>query len=178
MGLDMYLYRAEKANSYKEASFTIPEKDFLDNEDMYCSLKPYLQKEIVRMDVIDWDRLKKDYDIPSHYSLRFGHKSFTYTYKDSLGNEIDKTFYEDDLKEKGYIHEEDIPYYFCNIFEVAYWRKDYELQETIYDSIEETIENCGFYEIDSLFAARLMYDCYDTTEKFNPDFTYFYHEWY
>ena len=62
---------------------------------------------------------------------------------------------------------------------MEYWRKNYDLQDWIYDNIEG-VDNCGYYvlDLDVVSEINYMFDASIPAVKPSETEALFYHEWY
>ena len=65
--------------------------------------------------------------------------------------------------------------YAVELQRVAYWRKDYDLEDRIYEQLDREIENCGYYLVTNKDLEEL--DLLDIIDC-EPNDDIFYHEWY
>ena len=170
MGLDMYLYKATKTKDINSANFELRDSLYREDPQMYDDILPYCDKAIGIYEYIDTGKLLKDKGIE---------KTCGYFYRgDDFGivkeNGEEEVFSYEWLRENGYVVIEEELTYYCNLEEIAYWRKAYDTQELFYDYIGH-VENCGYYKIDPEFLSTLS----DLEEEdFSGDEPIFYHEWY
>jgi len=199
MGLDMWIYSGKKPEEDK-----IPEKPHADEldklrlnyyikedieEDLYLlkDLLPICIEREGTADDIDWARLRKDYNVPetAHcggWSNLVDSCIFNYWDNDEKYT-IDIT----DEKLDTYSIIRNVHFIITDLDEISYFRKEYGLQEDIYDVYHEytgeDIQNCGYYHLtpemikelnerNKLFAKE-----YFGTFAENDDSLY-YHEWY
>ena len=76
-------------------------------------------------------------------------------------------------------------YFVCDTEEVLYWRKEYDLEEMLYDAYPNIIYNCGYHKLNEdmvkiiqkyeLANGRTLPEGFG---KNNNEQCYCYHEWY
>lgn len=163
MGLDMYIYGIKEINE-KDIPENITE-EWLDNngysyvqryedddedefDKMYHDLYDYsVMKDVIFTD-IDYDKIYKDYKLPKNAVLSGLKSGGTFIFQYGKYGELSKevTISDEELKKydkqvirKALIYKYD---------ELAYWRKEYDLQDLIYNEYNGEIYNCGFHKID------------------------------
>lgn len=220
MGLDQWLFRIQRLTKeeaialegkhYNEISeddslllfraneYSAEERDF----DEIKSIFEYLTKVKLISSLVHIEDLYRDKGVPEGYSVigssyRNGntHVSFVkypedgsdYEYSKLPKMEIDVT----DEEYNKYSYEEVEDYYVCKIEEIYYWRKNYELQDKLYEAAEENgdqILNCGWHKCNE----EMIMDIQDAISQEDnmrlvnmrlvlnlPESeAYVYHEWY
>lgn len=191
MGLDMWIYGI-KDISNDEIPDNMPESWYINNdyklidkyeEDEFDKLFHDMYKYSVVRNVIytitDFDKIKKEYGINEKAYLCFmGHGKIGFQYKKSYKeiaieqDELDK--YDKEITREALVYKAD---------ELAYWRKEYDLQDLIYNEYYGQIYNCGFHEIDDELMKKI--NKYLKSRKMdkqdiNEDgyIVKMYHEWY
>ena len=154
MGLDMYLFKVGKLTEKESKEIHKMKKDevykkyhcidkasFDSEPAMYEDLKPYAKLITVITTFFDCEKCLKDYNIDKNKIL----------FRSQMNDEIswhleDKTV----VTLKGeqysqYLYDAEQEVYVFKCEEVAYWRKDYDLENFFSNTFE--IENCGYYKL-------------------------------
>ena len=181
MGLDMYLHRIRKPADRREFH-QVTSSDWydeyedeklirIDGEDIkrdeHKDLLPYITKVTVRQKYIDVEKLSKEKaeGSPLHLAIQMYDESgvsFGFSYeKDGKRRSFEITH--DEIKNGGFIKEEDIEFFICAMEEVAYWRENSKLQKRIYALFpDRNIENCGQYRLNKDQIGKIAKACPDT----------------
>lgn len=191
MGLDMYLYRCghlskemlnemegKRNDTINVNSVVIREKDAADKA-MYGDLLPYMDEVNVQFEYFDYEKLKKDFNIPLKadvIGMVLNNKEGIFSF--STGHKI--TISRDDYDNK-YTYYRLEKAYACSCEEVAYWRKHYDLSDEFRE--HHDVENCGYYmtSYGELEDMDKLFECFPdgipvVRESQNEGI--FYHEWY
>ena len=171
---------------------------------LYREIKPWLTPFTAGVKALNYDKIKKEHKIPEEaYCIGTGYGDGKYRIH------FEKSTLETDKAEDAEAEEplENLEHYKVEIpievmdekytmlktetvnvakmKEVGYWRKNYELAESITDSAFEegvAVENCGYYPMtDSMWndVKRLDRKTYDEAYEENTDeYIIAYHEWY
>lgn len=189
MGLDSYILRVRKVllnkrkylhqELFDENLCHVSVENFESEPGLYEQLRPYVVKTDVECEFYDVDKMIADYNLPkdSHIWKYDGNGDITIGGYDENGDSVDHIFtYE---KKKEYVYTKIVPYYCWKEDEVEYWRKNYDLQDWIYDNIEG-VDNCGYYvlDLDVVSEINYMFDGSIPTVKPSETEALFYHEWY
>ena len=218
MGLDMYLYRVNKIQNEENAKKRFSGKldheiedagyrAFYIEEGKYnpelSDLMPYLTKiDDVRVQCVDEEKIMREYNLPEDayrcgWGFSDGNIDFMYAFESAGDRDIKDFHLPISEFEKKFVYEKPTTAAICQIEEVAYWRKFYDLQEALHlgyredreKEREETgqttpvdIENCGYHAMtESMWEALKEYDK-DVYRKLhgteNDDEKIFYYEWY
>ena len=190
MGLDMYAYRVRKltdeelteiegrnVSNLGDEVLCIPEEDIAENEDgAFADLLPYIRQVNVAKTETDFDKIRRDYGVPDSWELySYGYNGSATTLRFWGGNrnnvkEISISY----QKSKEYERTRIVPCRAVHYVEVGYWRKEYDLEDALYEAYDGQIVNCGFHLAnEKMQRLMLEHDAY-----FSPDDTVFYHEWY
>ena len=192
MGLDMWMYGIKdisndeipdnmpeswyEENGYKLITHYDDDNDF---EQMFHDMYAYSAERNVEYSETDFDKVKEDYGIKkeAHISF-FGGNTIGFSCKDYY-KEIDITQDELDKYEKKVFHKALI----FKADELAYWRKEYDLQDLIYNEYCGQICNCGFHEIDDDMMKKInryLRVRNMSKQSINNDgyIAKMYHEWY
>lgn len=206
MGLDMYLFKvtrlaeedfkivddpnfnaSEDDNGITEIELSTPGDERQGMEDVM----PYLHIVEKPCEFWDHDKLKEYFKVPADAHLAWssicgGHYEWCFRLKEDKTSEpkeykvSNKDIPENDLKKVLVTHM--VKYGYCKAEEIAYWRKDYDLQRRLYDAYPGTIENCGYHKLnDAMISAIMKYGNRDLSraEMMEEDnAAVFYHEWY
>lgn len=191
MGLDMYAYKVE--NPSLDPSKVYARQDLQEDHvillpdkaasERYQQVLPYAQKLRVISRYYDLEKIREDFHMPDAEVFM--------TSEESIG--IRGTV--NGAETARYIRMEQVNALYtvereeeCFVFAatpVAYWRKEYDLQELIDDSLGGIIQNTGFYLLDRKTVDRINrynteYCLAEFIEWFEPTETsaLFYYEWY
>lgn len=182
MGLDMFIYRATKPSVndteiYDRGAFElhIPEQEV--GYSMYEEIAPYLQPVQMRSKYYDMEKIRADFGLSDEAYI--GMSSYDGITVREPGSDNTVSISRWDIDEK-YTKEEIETRYVCNLHEVHYWRKEYDVQNWFYDNLAD-VENCGFYIFGSDFIKdyneAFPYDPIEVEEA-TEESALFYHEWY
>lgn len=192
MGLDMWIYGIKdisnedipddmpeswyEKNSYKLITHYDDDNDF---EQMFHDIYAYSAEKNVEYNETDYDKIKEDYGIKKEADISyFGHNTIEFSCKDYY-KKIDISQDELDNYEKKVFHK-------ALIFkgdELAYWRKEYDLQDLIYNEYNGDVYNCGFHKIDDELMKKInkyLKSKGMDKQSINDDgyVVKMYHEWY
>ena len=216
MGLDMFLYKYRKlTNEEKEAlKNNVFTEDHLDkngytyfritthDDDFHLVSGLYyagfLHPAKVMETELDMDAVRGDYNIPDDarivgYRIRPEGSNYTFRWLayDKSTRERDISLSAEEIEDK-YTLEVMREMFVGASDMVSYWRKYYDLQDHIYELLDETIENCGYYAVNE-DQLESIFDFIKADSEFNhvdeempsgpphydPDREgIFYHEWY
>lgn len=191
MGLDQYIYRLKQVGDKTIKALQgkkVEELDWhkylvMDKNGVDC--KPEMYKDIMHLlrpiklieSYVDVEKLKKDAGVPEDWSLTCRSimgSEITYTWGD-LNGHISATVNKDN--EDKYVYEKEIESYICYCKEVYYTRKEYEIQDIMYDLYEGDIENCGYHHMSEDMIEALNEG--EGKKVLDTDATnLYYHEWY
>ncbi len=187
MGLDMYIYKAKKPmlvenTVYEEAEMNKAGFMLLSEDEMntpaFEALKSFAVKVNIMMQELNKEKIRADFDMGENmYESMFCGDNVTFRDGDKQCTISTK-----ELKEK-YMQSVDRMLYAVELTQIAYWRKEYDLQSQIYEAFEEQdiyVENCGFYALDDEIAKMICeHDEMQAPAIQDEDVeTLFYHEWY
>ncbi len=196
MGLDMYTYKIRrpsdaeaKAIAGKKAHdvherYSLIRLAELDEDglDLVSDLRPYSQTVKLIAQLVDYDKLKRDFEIPEDAEIvGWGNHSGLISYHFSAANDYSKQVQLSvEELESGFGYEELNEYLMFESTVVACWRKDYDLQEAIHDACERPIGNCGFYRCsDVMLRVMDQYNAFpDGVPECAEEEALFYYEWY
>lgn len=190
MGLDQYIYRVSKPN-LENRMYTAEEialignlhrvsvVDFETNTCLYEELTPYTIKRDIECKFYDVEKMITDYNLPKNsYIWRYGGGGITIGGRDDNGENVNQEISDNEIREK-YTKTEVVPHYIWKAEEVQYWRKHYELQDWIYDNIDE-VDNTAY----CILSADLIEELNETFKECIPEkdpteeSALFYWEWY
>ncbi len=202
MGLDMYVYRATrptegevcglKGRSMKQIEELLPGVSSFDlsDDDVKVRLKfvrPWMTVIRRKHEAWDMEKLRADAGVPDDAvwwgtDYEDGTVVFHYGGKDG-GEEFDI-----DLKkatagrEKEFLVVEQHSYGLVRLDQVAYWRKNYDLQEAVTwawraEHPDEELLNCGYYPLNAGMLEMINGEREGDLERI-PGTELFYHEWY
>lgn len=182
MGLDQNIYRIRKA----ELEDKIFKTDELHGYN-YCPVSelsyegeeivPYTTIRKVEFEVIDIERMFADKGIPSRAWLGYC-SSEEYKYGWREGEESKSvTIKTSEILEK-YIKKQIVDTYIWEQEELQYWRKNYNVQDFIYDELEA--DNCKYCLLSTDIQRVLIdeYEAYFEVEENTEESGIFYWEWY
>lgn len=197
MGLDMYCYRVSRLNEkdletiknlqyeseydkYGFSLFNRPSEHDIDGISQLSDLSPYVNTVMVKEEFIDLSKMKTDFDIPDDADIvgeSYGDK-YGFIFSNNLGFRVGLEFTDEEFKR--YIYEEEVECYVCKMDEVAYWRKNYDLQNEMHRLSNSDILNCGYYILnEDMYEAMIRDGGLDSSENFEDENSaLFYHEWY
>ena len=192
MGLDMWMYGIKdiseenipdgmpeswyEENGYKLITRYENDDDF---DGMFYDMSKYSVERNVEYAETDIDRLKEDYGIKKEANISyFGNGAVGFSCKDYY-KQIDISQDEWDSYDKKVFHK-------AFIFkgdELAYWRKEYNLQDLIYREYNGQIHNCGFHYLTKKTMTKInrYLKSRDMSKQNINDEGYvakMYHEWY
>ena len=184
MGLDMYIFKAEKPNldtgivhdydKLRNDGYSLFDKEDIDTP-MLSDLKKFCV--LIKAKAQYWDTEK----IQKHYNLKerphwcgCGPEGNYFGYYGIDHNTIS----EEDSRQFGF--EKETEFWATFVDEVAYWRKAYSLQNRIHNAFKrKPIENCGYYRLTKAQLAMIRRnDPYDRQLSDEDVGSLFYHEWY
>ena len=182
MGLDQAIYRISRP---KLENRTFKRDELGDYElcieseadETVLAVIPYAAKRKVEFEFIDIEKLYKDKNIPSRACLGYcSPEEYKYTWKD--GEEFKSvTVKTKEILEK-YIKKQIVDAYIWEQEELQYWRKNYDVQDYIYD--ETDADNCKYCLIRTDIQRELInnYNADFEVEENTEDSGIFYWEWY
>lgn len=197
MGLDMWMYGIKKVNEddvpdnmaeiwYENEGYNVIQVEENDDEfDKMChDLFEYAVVRNVEYTETDFNKIKREYGIPEEAYLYFirgdGTKmGFQYGEHGRIHKEIDIPENKVDDYDKKVFRKSLI--YQCD--ELAYWRKEYDLQDLIYNNYKGRVYNCGFHVLDDDLMKKInrYLKSRDMDRQNINDIEYdakMYHEWY
>ena len=185
MGLDMYLYKATKPDIqfgiYDERDACIQNLMLIPNdehkEDMYRSLEPFMTRIQVSEKIFNTEKIAQDYGLTGRVHISSSSRNgFTFT-----GENKNTGLIPVEVVEKHYTKPNIRTVFAVDVSQVYYWRKAYDVQDLIHNSLDCYIENCGYYPISDDVADAIK----EIDDEFDPeivkresDSCIFYHEWY
>lgn len=189
MGLDQNIYRIKKPNidnrvyTTEEISAMGLSKssvtEFENCVNLLGQLTPYIVKRDVECKFYDVDKMIADYNLPKDsYIWKYGFGGINICGKTENGERIDKAISDNELQEK-YIKMETLPHYIWKEEEVQYWRKNYELQDWIYEHIN-TADNTAYCLLNTYLINELNATFGEDipVEEPTDESALFYWEWY
>lgn len=190
MGLDQNIYRVRKPNlenkvyTSEEISVIkdlnrVSVEEFENCMNLFGDLVPYVVKRDVECQFYDVDKMIADYNLPKNVGIwRLGGGGITIGGTDKDGNRINQEFSDDEIQEK-YVKTEILPHYIWKQEEVKYWRKHYDLQDWVYENIED-VDNTAYCILDKGLIMDLneMFNEYIPVEEPTDESALFYWEWY
>ena len=190
MGLDQFVVKVKKPLLNKR-QYTSKElsshglnyvsvSNFESKISLYEELLPYVSKTNVECEFYDVDKMIADYNLPndSYIWCRWGNGNIIMRGSTYKGERVDCHFSNAEVKEK-YIYTKIEPYYCWEEEEVQYWRKNYDLQDWMYENIDG-VNNCGYsvLDLDAISEINDLFDADLPAVKPTEARALFYHEWY
>jgi hypothetical protein len=189
MGLDQYIFRVKKPN-LEDRVYTHEElgnlclhsaylKDVAEAPELIEQLIPYAVVRNVEAQFINKAKIIEDYNLPDNaYISYMSSVEVKYRGKDNDGNDISVTIDYNEI-EKKYIATEILPCYVWDAEEIQYWRKEYDLQDWIYQNINN-VQNTGYYILNAEMIRELnsLFDEHLPKEDPDDESALFYWEWY
>jgi hypothetical protein len=189
MGLDMFMYKAEKPklDPRKHYTYADLEKEgfsIFEGEDLsqkVLDMKKFLVKVTVPTEYYNVEKIQKDFglhEVPCWSG--FGPDGWYF----SSHHPEDKSITISDQDIHNYLVMRDGTFWITKLTKVGYWRKEYDLQDKIYALYKRApIRNCGYYrltkaQLTSIDAFCRKHDL-EIFEWAPEDVgSIFYHEWY
>ena len=189
MGLDMYVYRIKKAE-LEERKYTTIElsnlglsyvcvEDAHDDISLYAQLLPYTIKRNASAECYDIEKMIADFNLPSNSHIgMYSYEMIVLYGTTDDGKYVKQEIFREDI-EKKYTITKTSTYYIWESENIAYWRKHYDLQDWIYDTLEN-VDNTGFYILNADVITELnkKFDEYLPEEDPTDESALFYWEWY
>ena len=173
MGLDMYLYKFTKPETSAQELSKMTYEELQQNDyhvfskygelpDNFQAIMPFTIETDVEAEYVDFDAVKKHYHIPddarcvgeSYSSQEIG---YTFCISEKEHKHIDIPMKE--FKSK-FLVTRRTPIYCIQSEQVGYWRKNYELQDSLTEACNIPIDNCGYYPLNT--------DMWKVLEKMDP----------
>ena len=192
MGLDMWMYGIKDISEenipdsmpeswYEENGYKLITRYENDNDfdEMFHDMFEYSVERNVEYGETDYDKIKEDYGIKKEADISyFGGNTIGFSCKDYY-KQIDISqdewnSYDKKVFHKAFIFKGD---------ELAYWRKEYDLQDLIYNEYNGQIHNCGFHRLTKKMMTKInrYLKSRDMSKQNINDEEYvakMYHEWY
>ena len=145
MGLDQYVYKIEKTKleeriytsaELRELGLNFTEARNVDEyPNLYADLLPYAIKRYVSSEYYDVEKMIADYNLPSNSHVWMqSYDKIALGGKTDDGERVQQEITREEIEEK-YTVTKTFPYYIWKESEVAYWRKNYNLQDLVYDAL-------------------------------------------
>lgn len=189
MGLDQYIFKITKAEleecDYKADELREMRLNFIslkeahDNMDLYSQLLPYTIQRNVSDEFINTEKIIEDYNLPKEsYIGMMSYEKIVVRGKNDNGEYVEQEIYREEIDKKYTITKTE-PYYIWKSEEVAYWRKYYDLQDWIYETIDG-VDNTGYYILDAetIMELNRKFKTYLAVQEPTDKFALFYWEWY
>lgn len=198
MGLDMWIFRItqlteddkKKVDNGDVSEYTEFFLSDVENEGLYRHIKDLLYIKTKNTEYWDYDKIKKFFNIPEDAKCVLSSSSSdgSFTWHFVVPNRNSENTYsinsedipKDKEKELKSTKEEIVGY--AKEQEIGYWRKDYKLQNKMYENCDYPIENCGYYPLNADMRKILLKDRKNIFAKQDledrPGSRVFYHEWY
>lgn len=189
MGLDQYIYRVRKPK-LEDKMYTHEEIDQLNlvkvsaidfetNTNLYAQLTPYVVKRDVECDYYNVEKMIADYNLPENsHIVSWGTEGVELWGTNERGEHVKQQISEEEIFEK-FVKTEVRPYYIWEEIEEHYWRKNYDLQDWIYNTIEG-VDNTGYYILNVGLISDINYTYGANIPEEDPteESALFYWEWY
>ena len=200
MGLDMYLNRIQKLTD-EEKKLVADYHDkaigggiaevvltYIDGRPIYAGeiedIMPYMHIVDIPKRYWNEEKLKKHFDVPDNairVSEQYSHEGNVWTYKldgkyfhvafNDIKDMVDE-FLETHIVKCGYF----------KISEVAYWRKEYDLDNMLCKAYDGEVRNCGYHKLnDEMRKIILEHESGNLAEcdiEDTEDSVVCYHQWY
>lgn len=192
MGLDICVYRVRKPETFEAKVFN--KEDLLnqgyclitrpdDYEDLVRDLRPYTQEILVKTAYLNMEAVRKDYGLSEQaYACEWSGDGRIGLWDPASNGNQHITLTPEEIAEKYTVYEDELTLAFLRE-EVAYWRKNYRVQNFFYDALGN-VENTGYYilseEVLTKFNAEAYENGWDPVPVMAPtdDAALFYWEWY
>lgn len=189
MGLDMYVYKVRKAE-LEDREYTTKElsdlnlsyvcvEDEYNVSDLYAQLLPYTIKRNASAECYDIEKMIADFNLPSNSHIGMLSYEMIVLYGTTDGGRyVRQEIFREDIENK-YTITKTSAYYIWEQEEVEYWRKHYDLQDWIYDTLEN-VDNTGYYILNANVIAELNKKFNECLPEEDPtdESALFYWEWY
>lgn len=190
MGLDMYVYKVKKPNF--DSGKVYDRAKLMDHmilsaydaaTDLYKQLAPYAQKLRVINRYYNIKKIREDFHMPDADISMISSDAISIS--GTVGGvEATRTITTEQIDTLYTVnHEEEC--FVLALENVAYWRNKSDLEDFVYDSLSECVENLGFYLLDEKTVEIInqycaQHDPAQSIEWYKPTDTsaLFYHEWY
>ena len=189
MGLDQYVYRVRKPKleyrvyTHEEISEMgfgwASAVNFETNKNLYAQLAPYAVKRDVECNYYDVEKMIAHYNLPEDsHIVGYGSYGVTLYGTNTNGDLVEQEISEEEVVEK-FIKTEVHPHYIWEEYEEYYWRKNYNLQDWIYNAIDG-VDNTGYYILDADLISEIncAYGADIPEEDPTEESALFYWEWY
>ena len=191
MGLDICIYRVSKPAPFENRIYDIEDlqaKGYCvilpgsENSELFWELLPYTQRVKAKVAYLDMKAVRETYGLseesyPCAWHANGGIGILDPTAEDRI---IDLT--QEEIKNQFTdVREEDVLVYSKE--EVAYWRKDYDVQDFFHDALGH-VENTGYYRLDESVICDFNFEAAISRWQSLPieapteDSALFYWEWY
>jgi hypothetical protein len=189
MGLDQSIYRISKPKledkmyTYEEIGrmnlSSVSSIDFETNQNLFGQLVNYAIKKDLVCKLYDIPKMIADYNLPKDSHIwHYADGYIEISGYDENGERVNQKITDEDVRTK-YTKTEIIPHYIWKSHEEHYWRKNYELQDWIYEAIGG-IENTGYYMLDAYLINNIndRFGAGISEEEPTEESALFYWEWY
>ena len=189
MGLDQNIYRVSKPNIANgvytaETISTMglckaSVEEFENDKRLLCQLMPYVVKRDVECQFYDVEKMLSDYNLPKNsYIWSYGGGGITISGTDENGDRVDQRISDAEIQEK-YVKTETLPHYIWDQDEVKYWRKNYDLQDWVYENVDG-VDNTAYCILSTELINEInyMFDANIPVEAPTEESALFYWEWY
>ena len=182
MGLDQNIYRISRPN-LEDRVFKRNELDnyllcrVADVDEAFLEVIPYTTKRKVEYEMINIERMFTDKGIPNHAYLGMC-SSEVYEYCWKNGNEYKSVEVSTKEIAEKYVENKIFDTYICEQEELQYWRKNYNVQDFIYDELDA--DNCKYCLLNTDIQSELIntYGAEFEVEENTEESGIFYWEWY
>lgn len=153
--------------------------DFESNPHLFAQLLPYVEKRLVEGQFYNVEKMIRSYDLPANsHIVAWGTEGVELWGTDENGETVKQEISDEEI-ERRFIVTKLQPYYIWKEDEEYYWRKNYDLQDWIYNVIEG-VDNTGYYILNEGLISEINNMCETNIPEKNPteESALFYWEWY
>lgn len=188
MGLDQHIFKISKPH-LEDKVYTHNEihrmelscasaTDFETNTNLFGQVAAYTIKRDLLCQLYDVQKMIEDYNLPSDAHIWHYADGYIEICGYNDGVRVNQKITDDEVKNK-YTKTEMIPHYIWATDEAHYWRKNYDLQDWIYNTIDG-VDNTGYYILDESLISDInyMFDADIPEEDPTEEYAFFYWEWY
>ena len=190
MGLDSYVFRVFKPEELEDRVYSLEEIKALglsaylaeyQDEPIFLELKPYCVRARIESPYINMQSIRATYGfgenadvvaLCSDGAITVSERcpDGSYHRQEISGEEMREKHLENRVEEHNVFRKE----------QVAYWRKDYEVEDFFMENHEDGIENTGFYilDLETIMEFNYYFPRMLPEEEPSEDSALFYWEWY
>lgn len=192
MGLDISIYKIKRPNLdisekitsdwLRENGYSFETKEILDSDSLYAEIIPFAQVVPMAIDVISLKSIARNHGINKyHHAYEEDYDGECETYRFCM-DENEEDFQDiviPNTEISKYMHRTNELFYVYESHEVAYWRKDYDLEETVAEMFPG-IRNTEYKKLtkEQYLFIKKNFGSGFMEKRYDPRYTYFYWEWY